>query len=130
MGRALPSSLHTCHSRTHPAFRVRRIRQEPSLSPAAFFFSIPFSLLGKRLSKNCSALARNPLTIPLLNLRPHYTGEDVPASPALKFTSRRNRRNDEMRSLLVDTPERITHNDFIRVAQLSAATSFDNAHFD
>lgn len=32
--------------------------------------------------------------------------------------------------LLVDTLGRITHNDFIRIAQLSAAASFvDNAHF-
>lgn len=41
-----------------------------SLSPFLLSFSLLLSLF--LLSKNCNALARDPLSIPLLNLRPYY----------------------------------------------------------
>lgn len=69
-----PSSpFYTCHSRTHP--RSGYVVFARVVARRVLLYSV---LSSKRLSKNCNALARNPLTIPLLNLCPHYM--DIGAS--------------------------------------------------
>lgn len=53
------SASRTCHSRSGIPLAI---------PPLSLSLTLPLSLL----SKNCNALARDPLSIPLLNLRPYY----------------------------------------------------------
>jgi len=87
------SPFHTCYSRSHP--RSRNTSYHRSRASPGAFFSIPSSLPGSSLQKLQRVSTKSTNHSIIKSVSALHAWGTAAMSPALKFTSRRNRRNDE-----------------------------------